>query len=129
MANLVSAFDRDRPELMGILREFRATRVKDVGIRRLALWGIALARVYDMADDTQAPEIYARMKDMTDKLLSVYEHKQSYVENRMMRGWPMIVDTRDTHETFEVRDSKAMHFLFIFVLARTRRPVLTFVSR
>ena len=102
LANLVSAFDRDFLPLKRNLREFRLTREKDADIRKLALWGITLGRVHDMSNANQAPKIYARMRNMTDKLLTIYEEKHSYVENRTMRGWPMYVDRRDTRETFEV---------------------------
>ena len=44
------------------------------------------------------------MVDVASMLKSAQKTEHSYVEDRVIRGWPMIVDTRDAMPTFEVRE-------------------------
>ena len=99
--NFIAAYDNIRDDLKSIANEFDKTRVKDAGIRKLADWGIALSRVYELDGMKADKRLLDRMKDCADMLLGTSKTQQSYVENTVMRGWPMYVSESDKEPTFE----------------------------
>ena len=99
--NFLAAYDNIRDDLNSIANEFDKTRVKDVGIRKLADWGIALSRVYELEGMKADNRILDRMRDCARMLLSTRKTQHSYVENAVMRGWPMYVNEADREPTFE----------------------------
>ena len=98
---MINAYDRDRGMLMGVLEEFNLNRYKDAGIRKIPDWGIALGRVYELDGIGRKDELVDRLVDTADMLLTAYKEHFSYVEQSVIRGWPMLVDPRDSTQTFE----------------------------
>ena len=91
-----------RGELRKIAADFYETRIKDSGIRKLALWGTSLSRLYDLLpDDNVRRELYVRARQNAMRLVESYNETHSYIENATMRGWPMYVAKSDAHPTLE----------------------------
>ena len=99
--SLLDIFDQQRPDLVEIKDKFNEKRKKEVGIRKLATWGTALARIYELPGTGYKDEMYERMVDMADLLLSTRETTHSFIEDRVMRGWPMYLYGGDDHPTYE----------------------------
>ena len=99
--SLLEVFDQQRPGLVEIKDKFIKNRNKGGGIRKLAIWGTAFARLYELPGTDYKEEMYERMVDMADLLLSTRETTHSYIENRVMRGWPMYLYGSDDHPTYE----------------------------
>ena len=101
--SFLDAYDGIRDDLQDIANKFDKTRVKDVGIRKCADWAIAMARVYELEGVPHADKILEAMKELADMLLSARKTGHSYVEDKVMRGWPMYVsedDKEPIHESF-----------------------------
>ena len=97
---LLGSFDNKWPGLMKTMKEYQQTRLKDSGIRLLANWGNALAHLYEIDTEVNKRRIYKRMAGLADLLLTAQETTESYVEGRVMRGWPMYVDPKDRKQTY-----------------------------
>ena len=100
---LIDRYDKEKNTLRKIAKKFKSTRIKDTGVRRLAEWGISLARVYDLPGlkKNAKNRIYQRTGVLADHLLDSFVTIDSYIEGTTMRGWPMYVDTNDEELSFE----------------------------
>ena len=101
VAMLLKNFDKSFDSMLVILDNFKETRIKDEGVRRLANWGIALSEILDLPGGKHDEEIYDRLMLLADRLLAARQTSFSYIEQRVMRGWPMYVDTRDSAPSYD----------------------------
>ena len=108
IVKFLKKYDSAQDELRHIADDFHETRVKDDGIRKLAVWGTSLSRLYDLmmlkpSNETAVirQELHARAKRNAMRLLESYNETHSYIENATMRGWPMYVDKSDAQPSFE----------------------------
>ena len=101
--HFIEQFKDEGSNLRDIAEEFNESRVKDVGIRKIADWGIALSRVYEIgaASEGQSGKLLQSMKECADLLIGTQATIHGYVENKQMRGWPMYVSENDGKPTFE----------------------------
>ena len=101
--SFLDAYENIRDDLQKIAKTFDKTRVKDEGIRKCADWAIAMARVYELEGVPHEDKILDAMKELADMLLMTQKTGHSYVEDKVMRGWPMYVGVEDKepiHESF-----------------------------
>ena len=98
---LLARFEKERGDLEDIAKDFDKTRVKDDGIRKLAQWGAALSRVYELPGIARRDEVAQAMEELAELLLDTRKRSYSYIEDRVMRGWPMFVDRSDDVASYE----------------------------
>ena len=106
---LLVAYDEDRARLNSTLEMFLDTRVKDIqklnpkyrGFRAIAVWGNGLADLYEMPGHDKHGEIYSRLMEVASLLRRAQTTTHAYVEDRIIRGWPMVIDVRDSEPTFD----------------------------
>ena len=99
---MVQKFDQFRPKLVKIVRQFQVDLEKDEGIRKLAIWGVAFAQLLELhAAPAQDEALYDRLVDSAMLLLSVRKTALSYVEGKVLRGWPMRVGPNDDYPIYE----------------------------
>ena len=102
--SLLDKYDQTRGDLESIMKEFKETRIKDVGIRKVGIWGITLARVYDLPDSPKT-ELWKRMRANAEMLMDSYTRTYSYIEDAKLSGWPMYVRPSDKVTSFEAFNS------------------------
>ena len=104
----LQAYDNQKDDLKRIADEFKKTRVKDTGIRKLGVWGMNFGRIYDLPSADKA-QVYKRMKENAEMLMDSFQTGvHSYIEDTEMTGWPMLVSKIDTKPSFEAFNSGHM---------------------
>ena len=98
---ILKLYDDSRDDLEHILEKYKRTLIKDGKIRLLAVWGVALSQLMDMHSGAHDKDIYLRLMDVSELMLKSFTSMHSYVEDTVMRGWPMYVNKDDPHPVFE----------------------------
>lgn len=99
---LVDAFDKDSKDIERLCNSFAKRPYKDDGIRGVALWGIALDRVRRLPNVGSGRRLRDGVLRVGARLAALHTRAHSYVEDRIMRGWPMYVSRGDRHPTHDV---------------------------
>ena len=117
--NLVAKYRKSRRKLKKIVKKFKKTRVKNDGIRNLALWGAAMDQVLDLpTNDLYTDNAYEHLIDVASMLRTTKKRMRGYAEDRVLRGWPMYLDESDKHPVFEGYNSG--HISMAIALAARR---------
>ena len=113
IANFMKVYDDQRPDLLEMQELFLKTRLKNLetldptlpNFRELPQWGMGFGRLIDLPGHKHDTALYDRLQDIASILLRGYKEEHSYVEDGVMRGWPMFVDPRDPKTRFEAFQS------------------------
>ena len=92
IGEFLEAYDKQRGKLKDIAHDFTKVPLAKSGIRKVAQWGQAMAKLLEYLPTDQTShgdEIYERLVETASWLASSYQEQFSYVEGKVIRGWPM----------------------------------------
>ena len=110
ISDVLKAYDARRQSLVESIDLFTTTRLRDgdganhpslPSLQDVTLWGIGLAQLLELPGGRHDDAIFERLLDVASHLLRAQTDMLPYVEQTLMRGWPMIVTKRTQTPMFE----------------------------
>ena len=100
----MAKYDNCGESLDTILQNFKDTRIKDTGIRKLATWAQSfnyLLEALPAGKMKHTETMYSRLLELGTKLSTTNKTMLSHVENTVVRGWPMFRNPKNKYLTYE----------------------------
>ena len=116
--DFLEAYDKQRDKLKNIANDFKKTPLAQGGVRKIAQWGQAMAKLLENIPTDQTSygdKIYERLVETASWLVSSHQEDFSFVEGRVMRGWPMKRREGNRYAVHEGADVPLMPHLYLSI--------------